>query len=144
MTRAEVTRVGAYGITLFKNSILLVRQMKGPLKDLLDLPGGGVEPGETPDETLKREFLEEVAGQFQKSFLVETIFHTHDYPEMLYHLTAHIYLVKGFAHAASYSHPPELLFDWYSLKHIENLKLTPVANRAISQYLIDNPTQHDL
>lgn len=140
MERIEVTRTGAYGVVLFKDSILLVRQIKGPLKDLLDLPGGGVEPGETPDQTLVREFMEEVTGHFTHSSLIETIFYTHDFPEMLYHLTAHIFLVRGFAHSLFHPHPPELLFDWYPLKALQTLKLTPVAQKAIFQFLTDNPS----
>jgi ADP-ribose pyrophosphatase YjhB (NUDIX family) len=38
---------------------LLIRRMNPPSADLFAFPGGRAEPGETPDETALREFLEE-------------------------------------------------------------------------------------
>lgn len=53
------THVGVYGIAENDNSILLIKKAEGPYKDLFCLPGGGIEFGETPDETLIREMYEE-------------------------------------------------------------------------------------
>ncbi len=53
------THVGIYGIAENENSILLIKKAEGPYKNLLCLPGGGIEFGETPDETLIREMYEE-------------------------------------------------------------------------------------
>jgi ADP-ribose pyrophosphatase len=42
------------------NKVILTKQFRpGPEKVLLELPGGGVDLGELPDESIKREFLEE-------------------------------------------------------------------------------------
>ena len=42
------------------NKIVLAKQFRpGPEKVLLELPGGSVDTGETPEEAAKREFLEE-------------------------------------------------------------------------------------
>lgn len=69
------TRVGAYGICLREGSLLLIHKAKGPYTGQLDLPGGGIEFGEAPEETVVREFLEEtglavevlnLAGTFSK------------------------------------------------------------------------------
>lgn len=57
------TYVGAYGIILKDNKIALIRKAGGGYKGKLDLPGGGIEHTETPEETLKRELLEEIEAE---------------------------------------------------------------------------------
>jgi len=127
----EVSRVGAYGITCFENQILLVKQIKGPLKDLLDLPGGGLEDGEGPADALKREFSEEVVGHFDHFTHTETLFHTHHHPEMIYHLEAHIFVILGFAHFLKKNAIGELPFNWYPIERLPHLPLTPVTKKAL-------------
>ncbi|HLN61991.1 MAG TPA: NUDIX hydrolase [Symbiobacteriaceae bacterium] len=68
LPRVQERRIGAYGICIHNGRMLLIHKAKGPYTGLLDLPGGGIEWGEAPDETLVREFLEEtglavVAGE---------------------------------------------------------------------------------
>lgn len=53
------TRTGAYGICITNGTILVIHKAKGPYKGRYDLPGGGVEFGESPAEAVVREFLEE-------------------------------------------------------------------------------------
>lgn len=53
------TRVGAYGILIKDGKIALVRKAGGGYKGKLDLPGGGIEHTELPEETLEREIREE-------------------------------------------------------------------------------------
>ena len=56
----EHTHLGVYGLLIKDEMILLVEKSGGPYDGKLDLPGGSFRFGETPDEALKREFLEEV------------------------------------------------------------------------------------
>lgn len=56
----EHKHIGAYGLIIKNNQILLIKKVTGPYDGKLDLPGGTIEFGETPEETLKRELLEEV------------------------------------------------------------------------------------
>src|SRR6266508_6077662 len=44
-----------------RGRVLLVRQRGGPFKDAWLLPGGGLEPGESFDDALRREIREETA-----------------------------------------------------------------------------------
>lgn len=59
--------VGCYGIVFnSKNQVLLIKKSRGAYKGKLDLPGGGIEYGESAEETLKREFEEEVGLKIKK------------------------------------------------------------------------------
>jgi len=48
------------GIITKNDKILMIRRKHDPGKDLLDLPGGFVDFGETMEEALKRELMEEI------------------------------------------------------------------------------------
>lgn len=57
------TYVGAYGVVIKNNKIALIRKARGGYKGKLDLPGGGIEHTETPEETLQRELREEIGAE---------------------------------------------------------------------------------
>ncbi len=52
--------IGAYGLIIKDDSIVLIKKVGGPYDGKLDLPGGTIEFGETPESALKRELEEEV------------------------------------------------------------------------------------
>ncbi len=60
MKTIKSKHIGCYGIAYNdKNEVLLIKKARGPYTGQLDLPGGGIEKGETAEDTLKREFQEE-------------------------------------------------------------------------------------
>lgn len=67
----EVKHLGVYGIIIKDEKIVLIKKNGGPYDKKLDLPGGSVEFGEKPEETLTRELLEEVGISGKKYELVD-------------------------------------------------------------------------
>ena len=62
----EHRHIGAYGILIENNKILLIKKKTGPYDGKLDLPGGTIEFNEKPVDTLKREFKEETGIDITK------------------------------------------------------------------------------
>ena len=66
----EFKHLGVYGIIIQNNEIVLVKKNGGPYDGKLDLPGGTIEFGETPQETLIRELEEEIGINLKEYELI--------------------------------------------------------------------------
>lgn len=62
----EYKQLGAYGIIVKDEKILLIKKSSGPYDGKLDLPGGTIEFCERPEQALKRELIEEVGIEIKK------------------------------------------------------------------------------
>src|SRR5579872_6810180 len=108
---AATIRTGVYGVALHHEKILLIVQEEGPYKDKFDLPGGGIEWGETIEEALRREFAEEVNRGFKSmEFLVNMTSTVLNLPKKL-HRIGLIYVVNHLHDLETISQEP-LSHDW--------------------------------
>ncbi len=74
------SHVGVYGIYIKNNAVLMIRKSRGPYEGMYDLPGGRMEAGETMEQGLRREFIEEVGSEVtDQTFLSENEYTTENY-----------------------------------------------------------------
>ena len=66
-----------------KNEVLLGKRMKGNLKGFWEFPGGKIEPSESPEEALFREFKEELGVEIGSSNQMELIEYQYDNYDVL-------------------------------------------------------------
>lgn len=60
----------------------------GDFKDMWEFPGGKIEPGESPEDALKREIKEELDADISVDSFLQTV--EYDYPK--FHLILHCFL----------------------------------------------------
>jgi 8-oxo-dGTP pyrophosphatase MutT (NUDIX family) len=108
-------RVSIKGVLLIDRKAVLVRNDRRGW----ELPGGGLEIGETPEQTLEREFAEELAvkveaGRIIDSYLFEVLPGKH-----VFIVTYGCRLRGGFAPALSDEHTELALYAPAELERIE-------------------------
>ena len=128
------THIGSYGVILNKDKILLIKKAYGAYKGLLDLPGGRIEHEETPEETLKREIMEETGTSVIDYKLLDIKSYNIKWQmddgviEDLHHLGI---LYKTNIKEEKIKDIPDGLdslgASWYSLKELKKENITPFA-----------------
>lgn len=124
----KVQRYGAYGVIVEGGKILLTLKKKGPYEGLWDLPGGQIEFGETPEEALHRELLEETALTAAHLELLTIATYTGGY----FHHIGIIYLVSGAVLVPGLQ--PEEEERRVPLEGIDAHTLTPLTRQAVKIY----------
>ncbi|MCR5138562.1 MAG: (deoxy)nucleoside triphosphate pyrophosphohydrolase [Bacteroidaceae bacterium] len=115
--------------------VLATQRGYGEWKDWWEFPGGKMEPGESPEEALKREIWEELETIIVVENLLTTV--EWDYPK--FHLTMHCFI----CHIES-GHPVLLEHEaarWLSREQIDDVDWLPadmiVVDRLKERQLVD-------
>ncbi|MFW9848457.1 MAG: NUDIX hydrolase [Candidatus Thorarchaeota archaeon] len=106
---------GVGAVVFGKSGILLVRRFKEPAKGFWSVPGGGVEVGETQEEAVVREVLEEtgVHCTILKFLSTYDIIIPDKNGEIEYHFLLNHYLAKANSEEI-HREVPEAEVSWFS------------------------------
>jgi 8-oxo-dGTP diphosphatase len=75
------------------NRVLIAQRPEGKaMAGLWEFPGGKIEAGETPEDTVIRELFEELAVTVTKPCLAPLTFSSHDYPE--FHILMPLFICR--------------------------------------------------
>ena len=72
------------GVVIKDNKVLLARHTYGNGKGMLIIPGGYVNYGETPQQALKREYMEETSIEVEPQNIIVIRFNMHDWYIVFY------------------------------------------------------------
>ncbi|WP_411037399.1 8-oxo-dGTP diphosphatase MutT [Shinella sp. BYT-45] len=113
--------------------ILLAQRPEGKaLAGLWEFPGGKVEPGETPEETLIRELEEELGIRTKVACLAPLTFASHTYDD--FHLLMPLYICRRFEGTAQGREGQAI--KWVRSKALRDYPMPP-ADEPLIPFLMD-------
>lgn len=141
MRENSLIRTGVYAVINDPRGMLLVKKSKGPYVDHLDLPGGDIEFGETPEKALAREILEETTHHLDRCSLWEIRTFTQEWqpePDLRekLHINAIVYGAEVLNPETNQleSHSEDTSsWKWYQLSELSQHMLTPLAKWAVAK-----------
>ena len=133
MSERKIVLVTACALIDTDNRILLAQRPQGKsLAGLWEFPGGKVEPGETPEETLIRELDEELGITTKIPCLAPLTFASHTYDD--FHLLMPLYVCRRFEGTA---HGREgQAIKWVRPKALRDYPMPP-ADEPLIPFLMD-------
>jgi len=109
------------------DKIFATQRGYGDFKDWWEFPGGKMEPGETPEEALKREIQEELSTDISVDKFLCTV--DYDYPQ--FHLTMHCYLCSLLTEALHLNEHEAA--KWLSKDELNSVKWLPADLEVIEK-----------
>jgi len=95
---------------------------------LWEFMGGKIEPGETPEEALKRECLEELAIEIENERIIDSV--VHEYPEKTIRLTLIECNPKNGSVPQALEHQA---IKWVTLEEMNTLEFAPADQELVNR-----------
>ena len=115
MKTIEVTAA----VIIKEGKVFATQRGYGDWKGWWEFPGGKMEPGETPQEALRREILEELDAEIEIGELLDTV--EWDYPA--FHLTMHCFLCTLISESMHLNEHEDAA--WLSAETLHSVKWLP-------------------
>lgn len=129
----KILLVSACALVDTDGRILLAQRPEGKnLAGLWEFPGGKVEPGETPEETLVRELQEELGITTRVACLAPLTFASHTYDD--FHLLMPLYVCRRFEGIATGREGQAL--KWVRTASLRDYPMPP-ADEPLIPFLLD-------
>ncbi|MBB2972656.1 (deoxy)nucleoside triphosphate pyrophosphohydrolase [Mesorhizobium sp. RMAD-H1] len=129
----RILLVAACALVDTDGRVLLAQRPEGkPLAGLWEFPGGKVEPGETPEETLIRELKEEIGIVTKPACLAPLTFASHTYED--FHLLMPLYICRRYEGIARSLEGQAL--KWVRPRDMRDYPMPP-ADEPLIPFLID-------
>ena len=110
-----------------KGHVFATQRGYGDWKDFWEFPGGKMEPGESPEDALKREIWEELETEITIERLVKTV--EYDYPQ--FHLTMHCFLCR--VESGSLTLKEHEAARWLNMEELESVGWLPADKDVLNE-----------
>ncbi|HAO61006.1 MAG TPA: 8-oxo-dGTP diphosphatase MutT [Erysipelotrichaceae bacterium] len=116
-------------LTIREDSVLVAQRQKGEFAGMWEFPGGKIESGESHEQALQREILEEL----NLPISVDQFFMTIKYQYPSFHLTMHCYLCTALQTQFENLEHSEVRF--VSFDHLSSLNWIPADVEVVENLL---------
>lgn len=133
MSEKKIVLVAACALIDADGRVLITQRPEGkPLAGLWEFPGGKVEPGETPEQTVVREIAEEIGVETKVPCLAPLTFASHEYEA--FHLLMPLFVCRRFWGTPV---PKEVqALKWVRPRQLRDYPMPP-ADAPLIPFLID-------
>lgn len=126
---ARLVLVAACALIDADKRVLIARRPQGkPLAGLWEFPGGKIEEGETPEDTVIRELREELTVKVTKPCLAPLTFSSHDYLE--FHILLSLFVCRRWGGTPTPREEQEI--KWVRANRLRDYAMPPADEPLIS------------
>jgi 8-oxo-dGTP diphosphatase len=128
----KLVLVAACALIDVDGRVLIAQRPEGkPMAGLWEFPGGKVEDGERPEETLIRELKEELGIDVSEPCLAPLTFASHSYPD--FHLLMPLYVCRRWEGAVAAQEGQQL--KWVKPNRLRDYPMPPADEPLVSHLM---------